>query len=163
MVDQYLGYRRLSKGWQSDPIARLHPCILFGPGKALTREFVQKKNITHVVNCAFDENSPEWFRKEFPDNYHCLNAVDNEKVNILQWYTEFESIMDKYLRATDSKVVYVHCQCGMNRSGFLLLTYMCNRFKYSVEGMIKEILIQRPCALANPVFMKQVIQYFKKT
>jgi len=163
MVDQYLGYRRLSKGWQSDPLARLHPCILVGPGKALTRDLVERKNITHVINCAFDEDSPEWFRKDFPDNYYCLKALDNQNVNIFQWYNEFESIMDKCLKDNNSKVIYVHCQCGINRSAYLTLIYMCKKFKYKPEAMIKEIIIQRPCALANPAFMKQVIEYFKKT
>lgn len=163
MMDPYLGYRRLSKGWESDSLARLHPCILLGPGKALTRDLVERKHITHVINCAFDEDSPEWFRRDFPDNYYCIRALDSRTAYIPSWYAEFETVMDRYLKDPTSKVIYVHCQCGINRSAFLLLMYMCNRFKYNLNDMIKEIIVQRPCALTNTVFMNQVKQYFKKT
>ncbi len=156
-----MGYRRFSLGWERDRIAKVHPCIMFGPGKTLTSEFAIKNNITHVINCAFDEHCPSWFKNSNADKYLCLNAVDNVQSNILQWYPLFESTMDKYLKDPTSKTIYVHCQCGINRSGFLVLIYICKKFKYSFEIAVKTILSQRPCALTNPSYMEQSKRYIK--
>lgn len=91
----------------------------------LTPEFIQKYDITHVINCSFDEYSPSWYREQYPFNYVCIEAYDGENVNILDWYPKFRYFLNKYLSEPLSEVVYVHCQLGINRSGFLALTYVC--------------------------------------
>ena len=76
-MDEFAAYRRRSVGWISDPPAYIHPRILFGSGgPTLTPQFVNAYNITHVINCAFQDDSPEWFKTSFPNNYACLVAVD---------------------------------------------------------------------------------------
>lgn len=154
-------YRRASKGWQIDSPAKVHPAILFGSGKDLTPDFVKKHNITHVINCAFNDDSPKWFRENFSINYFCIEAEDSTELDIRQWFSLFELTMDKYLKHPDSKVVYVHCQCGINRSGFLTLMYICKHFGYTFEGSVKNILMQRPCALTNSSYFKQSRDYIK--
>lgn len=161
MVDIWRGYRLQSRGWQKDPPAKVHPSILFGSGEALTPAFVKKHDITHVINCAFPEDSPAWFFDEHPFNYFCVGAVDSLTDDIRGWMGIFEYMMNKYLADSESKVVYVHCQCGINRSGFLTLMYICKRFGYNFDTSVKAILTQRPCALTNPVYMKQSREYIK--
>ena len=146
-----------SQGWMVDPPAYIHPRILFGSGMALTPEFAEKHSITHVLNRAFDQDSPTWFREQFSNNYRRLNAVDSVDVNILDWYHSFETIIQAFLRDEGSKNVYVHCQCGINRSGFLCLNFMIQKLKIDLNDAIKAILRQRPCALTNPSFRQQVI------
>lgn len=146
-----------SRGWMVDPPAYIHPRILFGSGMALTPEFVQKHSITHVLNCAFDQDCPTWFRQESPKNYRCLNAIDSLDVNILDWYNSFETTITAFLRDDDCKNIYVHCQCGINRSGFLCLNFMVKKMKLDLDSSIKTILRQRPCALTNSSFRSQVI------
>ena len=160
MVDPWLGFRRMSRGCLRDPPAKIHTNILFGPGCFLTEEFVKKHNITHVINCAQPKDCPEWFPKQFPNNYLCLDAQDSLTVNITEWFYEFEKTMNKFLM--ESKTIYVHCQAGMNRSGFLCVLYGCKKFGYSFDVMTNTILRQRPCALTNLVFKTQVIDYIKK-
>lgn len=150
------GFRRKSKGWEQDPPAYIHSRILFGSGMALTKEFVRKHNITHVINCASDEDSPEWFKTTFPSNYKCLNAVDSLNANILDWYIEFEKTIHSFLREENSQNVYVHCQCGINRSGYLCLAFMCKRLNTDYNTGVKTILSQRPCALTNSTYKLQV-------
>jgi protein-tyrosine phosphatase len=161
-MDYFLGYRRFSIGWKNDPPARIYTNILFGPGHYLTPEFVRKHSITHVINCAFEEHSPFWFRRDFPSKYHCIQAEDSEHVDITKWYPEFEAYMNRFLQEPNSKTIYVHCQCGINRSGFLCLLYACKKFNYSFDQSAKNILIQRPCALLNPAFKRQCKEYIKK-
>ena len=161
MTENWIAYRRNTRGWANDPCAAIHPRILFGPGNRLTPEFVKKYNITHVINCASDEDSPRWFRNEFPDRYACLNAEDDLKVSILEWLPDFENCMDTFLQNRSSKIIYVHCQCGINRSGFLALAYICKKFQYPYDVATQSILTQRPCALTNPAFREQVKWYVK--
>jgi protein-tyrosine phosphatase len=154
-----IGFRRRSKGWEKDPPAYIHSRILFGPGMYLDEAFVKLHGITHVINCAFDTDSPQWFRSQNPTKYKCLNSVDSLNVNILDWYSEFEKTLHAFLREEGSKNVYIHCQCGINRSGFLVLAFMCKRLNIDFNTAIKTILDQRPCALSNPTYMQQVYRF----
>jgi predicted protein tyrosine phosphatase len=161
MNDSWKALRRNSRGWMEDPPAKVHVSIMFGAGFMVTPAFIAKHNITHVINCAQDSDSPQWFRDHNPNKYFCINAHDNAQVNITDWYTLFSNTMDRFLRDSDSKVVFVHCQCGINRSGFLTLLYCVRKFGYEFESTAKMILAQRPCALTNPAFRQQVMKYQK--
>jgi hypothetical protein len=152
-------HRRRSKGWQNDEPAYIHPRILFGAGVFIDPEFVKKHEITHVVNCAFNEDSPKWFRQSSPTKYACIEAQDALDVNILDWYGEFEYIVNKFLKDPAGKSIFIHCQCGINRSGFLALLYACKRLGYAYADVVDSILSQRPCALTNPAFHQQVRRY----
>jgi hypothetical protein len=152
-------YRRRSKGWERDPPAYIHSRILFGAGMSLTPEFAEKHQITHVINCAFDAASPEWFKRRYPNNYICLDAVDSIDANILDWYPAFEKTMHSFLRHEGSKNVFVHCQCGMNRSGFLCLAFMCKRLNVDFHTGVAMILTQRPSALTNSTYMNQLYRF----
>jgi protein-tyrosine phosphatase len=161
MDDCFRFYRQFTKGWQRDPPAKIHTNILFGSGKDLTPEFVQQHSITHVINCAFDEHSPIWFRNTFPANYHCIQAIDSNDVDITKWFPEFENCMNDFLQDSSVKTIYVHCQCGINRSGYLCLLYGCKKFHYTFDMMALTILYQRPCSLVNPSFRLQCFEYIK--
>jgi protein-tyrosine phosphatase len=149
-------WRFNSRGYLKDPPAQHHPKILFGPGAYLTPEFAKQYNIKYVINCAQEEHSPTWFKTEFPENYVCLNAEDSESVQILKWYPKFSKSMNTFLEGKGC--VYVHCQAGINRSGFLYLAYLCLEHKYNIQVLEKSIIKQRPCALTNKAFRKQVYQ-----
>ena len=149
-------YRRRSKGWQNDAPAYIHPRMLCCSSIELDEEFVRKHNITHVINCAFDEDSPKWFRQTYPNNYKSIEAVDDTDRDIMEWYPTFEKTMQLFLASPNSKTIYVHCQCGINRSGFLCLMYACKKLRYEYNEVVKSILTQRPCALTNPAFRQQV-------
>jgi protein-tyrosine phosphatase len=145
-------WRFNSRGYLKDPPAQHHPKILFGPGAYLTPEFAKQYNIKYVINCAQEEHSPTWFKTEFPENYVCLNAIDSLEVNIFTWYPKFYESMNKFLSLDGN--VYVHCQAGINRSGFLYLAYLCLEEKYNIQVLEKSIIKQRPCALTNKVYEK---------
>jgi protein-tyrosine phosphatase len=135
---------------------------MFGPGFYLNHEFVRKNNITHIVNCAFEDAIPSQIQSQFGDNYVCLNAVDSFEANITEWYPEFEHSINTFLRDPDVGIVYINCQMGVNRSGFLTTLYACLKLGYPYESVTKAILLQRPCALMNPTYHTQVQDYIKK-
>jgi protein-tyrosine phosphatase len=159
MLMEWISFRRNSKGWQRDPPAKLHTKIMFGPGMYLTPGFMKHHNITHVINCASNKDSPTWFREKYPSRYSCIEAIDSLDENILKWYPEFETTLNKFLREEESGNIYIHCQCGINRSGFLALLFVCKKFNYSFKLASDSILKQRPCALTNSTYKQQVIEY----
>ena len=160
-MDPYVNYNRRSKGFLSDPPARLHPNILFGAGSFLNQHFIKKHGITHVINCASEKDVPSFIPELLKEKYCCIHAIDSLNVDITEWYPVFEKYMDEFLRSEECNVVYVNCQAGINRSGFLTLLYCCMKFQYSYEKACKAALQQRPCALSNRVFHKQVKEYIK--
>jgi protein-tyrosine phosphatase len=161
-MDPFIEYRRNSKGFLNDPPARLHPYIMFGPGVFLTPDFIEKNNITHVINCASNSDVPSAVPHHFKDNYVCLNAIDSYNVDITTWFPDYAMNMNKFLQDKGCRMVYVNCQAGMNRSGFLTVLYSCMRFRYKFQDACRAVVLQRPCALMNPVFYKQVEDYIKK-
>lgn len=151
-------YLYTTPDYMRQPPAFFHPRILVGPGMFLSPYFAQKYDITHVINCAFDEDSPSWWRTRNPTKYKVLNAIDSQQTNILDWYSEFETTMKEFLRH-GTGVVYVHCQAGMNRSGSLALAYTCKNLGMEFEELVGSVKKQRPCLLQNPVFMNQVKEF----
>lgn len=132
--------------------------ILVGAGEMLTPSFFRRNSITHVINCAFPEHSPEWFRKAYPTRYACMNATDTLESNILDWYPQFEATLSAFLREGNG-TVFIHCQCGINRSAFLTLTYIVQKFGLPYEKTFWNLKRQRPCMFSNPVFRKQTEEF----
>lgn len=155
-------YRRNSKGWSQDPIAIVHPRIHLGSADDVNLFTFAMNGYTHVINCATEQDGARWFKYEWSDRYTCLNAEDTEEFDITSVYPKFEQSMNRYLADPHCNVVFVHCQCGINRSAFLLLMYVCKKFHYGLENAIKHIASQRPCCFTNPAFRKQVEEYIKK-
>jgi protein-tyrosine phosphatase len=153
-------YRQFSRGYLLDKPVVVHPKIMLGCGEHLSLSFKNKYDIQYVVNCAFDEYCPLWFRNQNSQNYECIQALDHESVDITLWYPKFERSMDKFIKE-DGKV-FVHCQKGMNRSAFLLIIYLCLKFKYELKNVVKHIAIIRPCVFSNINFRQQVIDYVEK-
>jgi hypothetical protein len=140
------------------PPAYFHPRVLVGAGAMLTPAFAHTHRITHVINCAFDEDSPSWWRMLSPEKYKVLNAIDSVRVNILDWYPVFEETLHAFLRDGEG-CVYVHCQAGINRSGFLALAYSCKNLGMDFDTLVASVKRQRSCILQNPVFMNQTKEF----
>ena len=155
-------YTRVSRGWRLDPVARVHPRIYLGDATRVDPLTFSMFKITHVVNCAGPDITVKWFKELYPDKYECMNAQDTLEFNIIDVYPKFEETMNTFLADPKCKNIYVHCQCGINRSAFLLLMYMCKKFRYPMDATAKNILLQRPCCFLNKSFRKQVVDYIKK-
>jgi hypothetical protein len=141
-------YLRQSPAW-------FYSRILVGAGPMVNPRFIQKYGITHVINCADETACPEWFPRLNPSQYKCMNARDSPFVNILDWYSEFEATLHAFLKQ-GSGTIFIHCQCGINRSAFLALTYVCKNFGLPMEAVIQSTKRQRPVMFQNTIFMTQV-------
>ena len=150
-----------SQGYQKDPLACIYPRLLVGAGCQLTRDLVERENITHVINCAEHKDCPSWWAEEHPLEYAVMWAEDSHRTNILTWYPKFCETLTQFLREPGSRNVYIHCQCGINRSAFLMLAYVVDHYGLPFEESAKAIITQRPCALTNVTFWFQVKEFAK--
>jgi hypothetical protein len=153
---------RNSKGWKEDNLAMAHPRIILGPAHAVTPSVIRDNNISHIVNCADNVIGSEWFKAEYPTRYDYIGAIDGYDQDITKWYPKFEETMNRFLADPDCSRIYVHCECGINRSAFLTMIYMCIKFGYPISMVITSMTQQRPCVLRNPTFREQAIEYIKK-
>ena len=140
----------------------MHPRIFLGSANTVDLFTFNNFNITHAINCAESDWNSKWFKNENPDKYVCMEAEDSATFDITTVYPLFESTMNKFLADPECRNIYVHCQCGINRSAFLLLMYMCIKFRFKIDVVAKNILLQRPCCFENLNFRKQVEEYIKK-
>ena len=154
--------RNRSRGYKIDPPALIHSMILIGAGEMLTPSFKKQWDITHVINCAEDEMCPTWFKELHSDNYCCIAAIDSIDVNILFWYPKFRDVLQKFMRDVNCKRVFIHCQCGINRSAFLALMFVCDILGYNIQSAERAIIQARPCALTNPAFRVQILSALSK-
>ncbi len=163
MVDRMWDkYNRNSLGYMRDPIAVVYPRIYLGSVYSITPEVFQRYNISHAINCSVPEFDSKWFKETHPDKDECMNAEDTLDFDITTVYPKFEETLNRFLSDKNSRNIYIHCQCGINRSAFLCLLYMCVKYQYRLDNMVSHILRQRPCCLKNPSFRKQVTDYIKK-
>lgn len=147
-------YLKQSPAW-------FHPRILVGPAAYLRPAFASVHNITHVMNCAGDEYTAQWFREMYPQRHHVLEAMDSPAVNIMSWYDEFDEVVTRFLQEEGNGTVYIHCHAGMNRSAYLTLAYCCSHFGADLDELRSSTLKQRPCMFQNSVFTTQVEDFIK--
>jgi hypothetical protein len=154
--------RHRSRGFLYDPIARPFPRIYLGAGVQLAPRIARAHQITHVLNCADDSAAPPWVRNTL--KYTALNAIDSLEVQLFDtWYSDFKRTMDAYLRDPTCQNVYVHCHAGINRSAFLLAAYLVHTFRVPPLLCVRTMVIQRPCVMQNESFLKQFVEFVKKT
>lgn len=144
----------------SYPPALVHPSIMIGAGAMLTPAFIKQHSITHVINCAYPEDSPSWFQVEHPQEYACIEAEDGLDSSILKWYPKFKHILTTFLQKRGR--IFVHCQCGINRAPYLTLTYVCDVFGYPYDVTRRAIRQQRSCAFRNTAFESEVHKFVTK-
>jgi protein-tyrosine phosphatase len=95
------------------------------------------------------------FKEKYPENYCCINAIDSYSVKILSWYSRFKVMLDIYM---EEGMTYVHCQAGINRSGFLVMAYLVFEKNFDAQSLEKMIIKKRPCALTNVSFRNEIYQ-----
>jgi hypothetical protein len=154
--------RKRSRGYQYDPLANPFHRIWIGDGMRLSPELCEAFKISHVINCAFEDACPVEMRDAFEDNYICLNAIDSIDTDIFEWYDQFKSTMDDYLRDPFCTGVYVHCQAGMNRSATLAAAYIIKVLGMPPLYCLRRMILHRPCIMTNPSFQLQLINFIKK-
>jgi protein-tyrosine phosphatase len=95
--------------------------------------------------------------KEFPGiNYYHLPILDNPQQNILQFFDEVFSKMDKITCQRENMVI--NCQAGVSRSASFLIGYLIkNGLSYDTSYLL--VKSHRPVINPNQGFVEQLKRY----
>ena len=115
---------------------------------------LKEKNITAVINCAF--NLPSKFPKEL--TYLNLKLDDEKNVEIIP---AFEKAYN-FIKEDPNRLILVHCVHGASRSGSAVLFYLMKEKKWDYDTCFNFIKERREIIKPNEGFKRQLIDYYNK-
>jgi dual specificity MAP kinase phosphatase len=101
--------------------------------------------------------------------HYQIDAEDSENVDLRQWFARTNKIIEHYV--SRNQCVLVHCTAGISRSVTIVLAYFiylthCRGVvrpnKVVIHHLYKWICSKRKCALPNPGFYSQLMDYEKE-
>lgn len=123
-------------------------------------DFLNKNNITAIVNCTENEAYNEYFddKPKFrlkvndskePDN---INSFKSQILNAIIF-------IDK--NREEKRNIYIHCYWGLMRSATVVAGYLIYKYGLSVNDAINIIKEQRPSALSSLYNFNEILYYLE--
>ena len=113
---------------------------------------LKEKNITAIVNCAF--NLPSKFKKDII--YLNLKLADEKDVEIIP---ALENAYN-FIKEDPNRQILVHCVHGSSRSGSTVIFYLMKDKKWDYETSFNYVKERRNIIKPNEGFKKQLIDYY---
>ena len=113
---------------------------------------LKEKNITAIVNCAF--NLPSKFKKDII--YLNLKLADEKDVEIIP---ALENAYN-FIKEDPNRQILVHCVHGSSRSGSTVIFYLMKDKKWDYETCFNYVKERRNIIKPNEGFKKQLIDYY---
>ena len=115
---------------------------------------LKEKNITAIVNCAF--NLPSKFKKDI--TYLNLKLADEKNVEII---SAMENAYN-FIKEDPNRQILVHCVHGSSRSGSTVIFYLMKDKHWDYETCFNYVKERRNIIKPNEGFKKQLIDYYNK-
>ena len=113
---------------------------------------LKEKNITAIVNCAY--NLPSKFKKDII--YLNLKLADEKDVEIIP---ALENAYN-FIKEDPNRQILVHCVHGSSRSGSTVIFYLMKDKKWDDETCFNYVKERRNIIKPNEGFKKQLIDYY---
>jgi protein-tyrosine phosphatase len=113
---------------------------------------LKEKNITAIVNCAY--NLPSKFKKDII--YLNLKLADEKDVEIIP---ALENAYN-FIKEDPNRQILVHCVHGSSRSGSTVIFYLMKDKKWDYETCFNYVKERRNIIKPNEGFKKQLIDYY---
>ena len=138
------------------PIEIIPHLFLGSIGSASNLKQLQNFKITHILCCA------SGIKNFFPNDFKYLNLdiLDSEKVNIRQYFEQTNKFIDDAIKNNGS--VLVHSHTGISRSSTILMAYIMNSQKMSVDKVLDLLKSKRDKVNPNAGFIEQLREYEKE-
>lgn len=132
----------------------LQDFLFIGGEEDLTdTQWLDKNEITHILNCAKEVSFPRNYKKRFK----CLklNMEDSEDQKIIPEYCEqaFNFIDDCYKKGGK---ILINCRCGISRSVSMTIAYLMMKFCLSFRRALNMIKNIRDFVNPNDGFREQL-------
>lgn len=121
-----------------------------GKKEALSKRWLKKNNITHVLNCAFEVN---YLPSEgiFYAKIYLDDALDQNIVN------SAEAAADYINSSLNSDgIILVHCAAGISRSVSMVIAFLIKYHGMTYQTAYNMIQRKRKIAYPNPSFKTQL-------
>lgn len=130
--------------------------FLFLGGERNAKNFIEltkRTGITHIVNMSWEVAN--YFPGQF--EYTNLPLTDVPECSILDALKEGIKKIEE-IRQKGGKVL-VHCVQGISRSASLVIAYLADREKMTLEEALQFVQRQRSIVQPNSGFMKQLLEF----
>jgi protein-tyrosine phosphatase len=118
---------------------------------AQNNELLRKNNIKAIVS-AVNRGIPY----EATLSVHSLNLRDIEEEEVrFTFFPAFRFIEQERRKGN----VLIHCAAGISRSATLLLAYMMNKYRTTLDDALSHALRRRPCLQPNKGFLLQLRKF----
>lgn len=148
-----------------------HGVYLSNWESATDEALLNEHNIAAVlcINNIHKRTSELQVYKKLGIHHFQIDAEDSEKIDLKKWFSKTNLIIENYV--SRGKNVLIHCTAGISRSVTIVMAYFlylthCRGKKRPNQSIIhalyKWICSKRTCALPNPGFYNQLINYEKE-
>eukprot|EP01006_Ploeotia_vitrea_P066056 TRINITY_DN94262_c0_g1_i1.p1 TRINITY_DN94262_c0_g1~~TRINITY_DN94262_c0_g1_i1.p1 ORF type:complete len:213 (+),score=9.99 TRINITY_DN94262_c0_g1_i1:44-682(+) len=126
------------------------------------KQFIDSKNITHIVNLAGKDCDSSIMLQRCPTckHYKSIEAEDIQGYDIFQHYTEVEEYLKSAL--SEGGRVVVHCVAGVNRSAALCIAFLALYQGSPLLDVVRAVKAKRPSILSNYSFRVQLLGFVQQ-
>lgn len=82
-------------------------------------------------------NTDRYYDRKVVQNQDCIykkiNCLGHGKVPSQEDMTKFISIVHNFIVNSPHEIIVVHCTHGFNRTGFMIISFLVEKLKYTVE------------------------------
>ena len=121
-------------------------------------DLLKQHKITHVVNLCGEACSIDYSTMKI--RTLLINALDSSDYDMTQHIKEVYNFVESARIA--GRRVYLHCQAGVNRSGFLITAYVMMHKNMPLVAAIKYCLKRRGMYLTNDNFLGQIVRWARE-
>ncbi|XP_013784671.2 dual specificity protein phosphatase 19-like isoform X2 [Limulus polyphemus] len=137
-------------------VAEVTPRLFIGSQDvAQDLDILHRIHVTHILNVA--TGIPNLYEQEFI--YKRINIFDLPETNIRIFFDDCFYFIDS---GRQEGGVLVHCNAGVSRSATIVVGYLMNREKLSLDEALSKVISVRPFIRPNDGFMQQLIEYEKE-
>ena len=151
-------FRPTSEG----PAEMTHYLFLGSSAHARDPSLLHKLGITHVINCAENDVGIEHYASLRECSIECsgFNSSDAKEYTMLAHH---DDVLAMVTAIKDSHgVCMLHCQAGVNRSGFLMIALLCGLEHMPLLKAAAWARQQRGRVCTNVGFQNQLLQLAKE-
>ena len=120
--------------------------------------FLEKNNISAIVNCTENEDFSDYFKDKTKFRLLIKDSKDTNNMNkfkndIIDSINFIEECLN------NNKPVFVHCYWGLMRSATVIAAYLIKKYNISKLDAINIIKEQRPMALSSIYNFNEILDF----
>ena len=125
-------------------------------------DFLQKNNISSIVNCSNEIEFHEYFKDKYKFR---LSIDDNKEPENMKKFQEniFNAIKFIDNEINKKRVILVHCYYGLMRSATVIASYLIVKYKMSVIDAVEFLKKKNKMIFSRSYNFIEILEYVHKT